>query len=807
MPVELMRRAPQFQARTPDDPEHEAVIDNFRAFAKKSQEELIPPQFGFVVSNIRFSDTSGSITKRASRAKFGGMATLGTSKITHTVRYYKSSAGTKKLVIAYDTTLKVGSDTAGTFANIKTGQTADQQYTSLVFKNLLYLANGVDTTQVFDLAQSATQNVGVPVPGAATAAVGAATGLTGAYSYKVTYEIDSYQEGNAGTASNTVNPANEKVSLSAIPTSANTRVTARNIYRTLTGGAVYYFLVKISDNTTTVYTDSIADGSLDTARTAPADYGTLDQAYRYVVLHKSRLFHARGATDKSKGVYSDVRLGTAYPDVYPANNFAYIRRDDGEDITFFGEDQFGQLIAMKANAIVKINTDTDSPLGWSGTNNVLSSDGCQCPFSGVRTTIGILYVGGFGEAKRRLMLWDGTKTQQMFPELEPLLSAAPRSQNDQFIGAYRDGFYYLAFNDPDKGTLFNNTLLIIDLVNNVYTLDDKNIQCFSVWSSRNDFGELYTGSSDTTGLVLREDTNVQDVLVRTLSDLDRGTYNQTESNGTEESPTLNLIQSELLDDIGAQLISAATVGTIADYADTLETIAPSGLYTSEIFEVNAVNLGSILWTEHLGTKGLALFRVRTGDTLAAIAVAAWSTDFSTAAGSSLSAITARKYIQFQCQLYVQEADVSVSEAPNIYLYRDVAPGDFVVKITLGQGVLTESTIAMEYESAWLDFGWLDPMLKNRRKHIKRAKIEFERSVATGSLIFGWRSDYQTAAQRTDASFAFSTYASRGFCMYRFPLGTYAKRMKYRLYHADDTSALKITRVVLVFSVEPETSLF
>ena len=60
---------------------------------------------------------------------------------------------------------------------------------------------------------------------------------------------------------------------------------------------------------------------------------------------------------------------------------------------------------MKSNAVVKVNTDADSPAAWSGFNDILSRDGCLCPYSASKTHVGILYVSAYGETKRRLMLW------------------------------------------------------------------------------------------------------------------------------------------------------------------------------------------------------------------------------------------------------------------------------------------------------------------------------------------------------------------------------------------------------------------
>lgn len=112
-------------------------------------------------------------------------------------------------------------------------------------------------------------------PGAPTVANGAAgTNLleAGVYKWKVTFAT-AEGETEAGTASAplTVDPVAElPPALSAVPTdaTAGVTVTARKIYRTEVGGSVYKLSGTIADNTTTTYTDNVADASLTT--TAPA---------------------------------------------------------------------------------------------------------------------------------------------------------------------------------------------------------------------------------------------------------------------------------------------------------------------------------------------------------------------------------------------------------------------------------------------------------------------------------------------------------------------------------------------------------
>jgi len=99
-------------------------------------------------------------------------------------------------------------------------------------------------------------------PGAPTVAINTTAGnLNGTYTYKITF-VTAQGETQGGTTSASVSPANQQVDLSAIPTGTSGVVTARKIYRTVAGGTQHKLVTTINDNTTTTYTDNIADGSL-----------------------------------------------------------------------------------------------------------------------------------------------------------------------------------------------------------------------------------------------------------------------------------------------------------------------------------------------------------------------------------------------------------------------------------------------------------------------------------------------------------------------------------------------------------------
>lgn len=107
-----------------------------------------------------------------------------------------------------------------------------------------------------------------PAPGAITAALAspavAGNVDNGAHRYLATF-VTADGETEAGTVSSVVTVAdktvNGKVTLTAIPL-GGAAVTSRKLYRTAAAGSTYLLLATLADNTTTTYTDNIADASL-----------------------------------------------------------------------------------------------------------------------------------------------------------------------------------------------------------------------------------------------------------------------------------------------------------------------------------------------------------------------------------------------------------------------------------------------------------------------------------------------------------------------------------------------------------------
>lgn len=108
----------------------------------------------------------------------------------------------------------------------------------------------------------------IDAPGSLTASDAATAGnLNGTYFYAVTF-VSPLGETNFGPLTGPLVLANSQATLTAIPVSTDLTVTARNLYRTTGAPAnndYVYFLAQIADNSTTTFTDNVADANLGSA--------------------------------------------------------------------------------------------------------------------------------------------------------------------------------------------------------------------------------------------------------------------------------------------------------------------------------------------------------------------------------------------------------------------------------------------------------------------------------------------------------------------------------------------------------------
>lgn len=116
--------------------------------------------------------------------------------------------------------------------------------------------------------------------------------------------------------------AGKKIDWSAIPTSLNYQVSARNLYRTVKDGkGQYFFVARINDNFTTTYVDNVEDKNL--GEPASLDNGDVPQNFRAIEIWKERLFGTDG-----RDVYFS-REG--FPESFSEDFLIQVFPDDGHE--------------------------------------------------------------------------------------------------------------------------------------------------------------------------------------------------------------------------------------------------------------------------------------------------------------------------------------------------------------------------------------------------------------------------------------------------------------------------------------------
>ena len=182
-----------------------------------------------------------------------------------------------------------------------------------------------------------------PAPSAITAALAspAAAGNVdnGAHRYTVTY-VTAEGETQAGVVSSAVTVAdksvNGKVTLTAIPLGGSS-VTARKLYRTAADGSTYLLLVTIADNTTTIYTDNIADASLGVG--APTTNTTGDPLLNILITAARQ--HAE--QELKRAIVTQTL--DAYFDTFDRNGFTLPPLQSVTSITYVDTDGVSQTLA------------------------------------------------------------------------------------------------------------------------------------------------------------------------------------------------------------------------------------------------------------------------------------------------------------------------------------------------------------------------------------------------------------------------------------------------------------------------------
>lgn len=159
-------------------------------------------------------------------------------------------------------------------------------------------------------------------PGSApTLAVATGAGLgIGVYKYEVTFTSPDGETLPSTSATVTTTTGNQQVNVTAIPTGP-TGTTGRKIYRTAVGGLSFLLCNTIADNTTTSFTDTLADGSLGAAPPTHPSFGGSLAIKNLAGIVLARLFNDGSLLADAAKLFSDgngnLNLNTLLPSVTP----------------------------------------------------------------------------------------------------------------------------------------------------------------------------------------------------------------------------------------------------------------------------------------------------------------------------------------------------------------------------------------------------------------------------------------------------------------------------------------------------------
>lgn len=176
-----------------------------------------------------------------------------------------SASDAKKSLAIFGTEGLLQSDTVLTYSNVSVGDYVEAGgFRFIVVASSGDMQNSAATPVHFDkLYHVALEYSKVGRATNPTVVVNPAAGvLNGTYYYMVSYVTDDGETSVSVPVS--ASPANEQVDVT-LPVSTDSRVTARKLYRTplgFTDSVLGELVTTISDNTTTAYTDNIADVSL-----------------------------------------------------------------------------------------------------------------------------------------------------------------------------------------------------------------------------------------------------------------------------------------------------------------------------------------------------------------------------------------------------------------------------------------------------------------------------------------------------------------------------------------------------------------
>jgi len=216
------------------------------------------------IKNMSF-DEWGNLIKRAGYAKWNTTSISATKKITGLHRFYKQTETSKYCLVVCDTGIYVLAEAAGHAAGSSLATvTTDSDAYFIDFVDRCLIANGKENLMKFNGTVIYIAGT-TPVPTAPSGVAGSSGSLSlGNYYFKTTYIDADGNESNASVASAVVAvTAGQKVTVTpVIYSGSNYDIDYINIYRTLAGGASYYYDGQVANTAAITFSSTQSDAAL-----------------------------------------------------------------------------------------------------------------------------------------------------------------------------------------------------------------------------------------------------------------------------------------------------------------------------------------------------------------------------------------------------------------------------------------------------------------------------------------------------------------------------------------------------------------
>lgn len=689
--------------------------------------------------NVRANDQFGSLSKRTA------LNTLGTcghsSAVTGLHRYYKSDA-TKYTVTSSSTFVDYISD-SGSCTNLGGGYSSGRRWTFITYKNWEIGTNGYDAPIKWDGKLTTTSNTtGARTAGDLVTNLGApfaelltGTGLTASrwYQYRIAYyNGTTYSYSTARTNPLLLGSSVYSIKLTDIPLGPS-GTTHRYIYRTtgqttranVIADTSFYLVTDISDNTTTTFSDNVADGTITADNpptwatvTATGSNATPPHGI-YAFIHKDYIWFADDPSGTSYGQSTVYFSQVLNPDYWLTGvNYFLVRPDDGDVIT--GITSFlGTFTVIKTNSISKIYTDVAATTSWQ-LSQPYSFIGAVAPYSIQTTPLGIFYLGRYG-----LYKFDGQSSSLISDVVTKDIRDINPTNYGNVSATYFSNEYRMAYEAISTGAGANDRVLLFDIVRNSFVKDTEAVNVWSIYNSSDDFGALYSGSSDTDGNILAHSTQPTSLVVRYLTDLTAGTFDGTYASGDNGDPTLSM---------GWTSTWATASGTWASQSTSTWQVQKSpATWIGPIVQINANALSKLYWNQILNAGGTATIAIRTATSAGGIPGASWSSEFNNPAGSDISGVTAHAFIQMR----VTFTNSDFTTTPYLYVQ-----DNYLIKLVYSQtGMVAETTVPSSWNTGWIDLvsGSNQASFSNYPKTVKEIDIYYDVAQgATGTMSFNFQ---------------------------------------------------------------------